>query len=42
VHWTSGLADGIASSHMGKLVRVSNGGASTNEDFAGISFTLKQ
>ncbi|MCB1990410.1 MAG: hypothetical protein H6852_18475 [Geminicoccaceae bacterium] len=29
VHWTSGLADGMSSSHMGKLVRVSSGAAST-------------
>ena len=29
VHWTSGLADGMVASHMGKLIRVSNGAAST-------------
>lgn len=29
VHWTSGLPDGLPAGHMGKLVRVSSGGAST-------------
>lgn len=29
VHWTSSLADGLPASHMGKLVRVSSGAAST-------------
>ncbi len=29
VHWTSGLPDGMSPSHLGKLVRVSSGAAST-------------
>ncbi len=29
VHWTSGLVDGVPAGHMGKLIRVSSGAATT-------------